>query len=227
MHTLMMNLALWAQFQPPRPGGNQLPNFQGAQFDKAMQDAGSTFVTIMIWFWIIVLLLLVPTIIGMWKVFAKAGEPGWAALIPVYQWMVAAKVGGKSEVYGLLTLVPFIGIIFAIIICIDVANKFGQGAGYGIGLVFLPIIFWPLLGFGGAEYEDDRSRRRRRVRVEEDEDEDEDNRPRKRRTAAIQEDDDDRPRRRRPVAQDDEDEEPRPRRKPDPRIRKREDRDED
>src|SRR6516165_7006115 len=68
---------------------------------------------------IILALAYVPMIIGAWKVFDKAGEPGWASIVPIYNAMVIARIGGRPETDGLFTLIPIVGIYFAIVILID------------------------------------------------------------------------------------------------------------
>lgn len=42
-----------------------------------------------------------------------------------------------------------------IIVSIRIANAFGKGAGFAVGLIFLPFIFFPILAFGDAEYQFD------------------------------------------------------------------------
>jgi|HubBroStandDraft_4_1064222.scaffolds.fasta_scaffold1125504_1 hypothetical protein len=84
---------------------------------------------------------------GLWKTFAKAGEPGWAAIVPIYNAIVILKLGGKPWWW---VLIPVVGPIMLIIAQIELAKRFGKGAGFGIGLVFLPFIFYPMLGFGPA-----------------------------------------------------------------------------
>jgi hypothetical protein len=143
--------------------------------------------------------------IGMWKVFEKAGKPGWAAIVPLYNIWVLVEIAEKpSSWFFLILCVPCANIVFQILLYIEIANKFGQGAGFGVGLAFLPMIFWPILGFGSAEYEG--GSRRRRRRREEEEDEDEDDRPRRRRPRDEEDEDEDRPRRR-PRDDDDDDDE--------------------
>ena len=89
-------------------------------------------------------------IIGMWKVFTKAGKPGWASIVPIYNVMVMAEISGKPNWWGLLCLIPIAGIVFAIIIMAGVARNFGQGIGMTILMFFG--IGWLILGFGSAQY---------------------------------------------------------------------------
>jgi hypothetical protein len=162
---------------------------------------------------VLYVVLIVVIFASLWKVFTKAGEPGWAGIIPIYNYMVMARISGKPDWYGLLVLVPCVGIIFAFIILIELAKSFGKGAGFGIGLALLGFIFFPILAFSDAEYigpggsrrsrrrfddeddDDDRPRSRGRGR-DRDDDDDDDDRPRGRGRARDDDDDDDRPRRR-------------------------------
>ena len=101
--------------------------------------------------WVIDVVLSVLMIAAMWKVFTKAGEPGWAAIIPIVNLYFLCKVAGRPGWWLLLLLICFP--IFYIIICIDVAKRFGKGGGFAVGLIFLPFIFFPILGFGSAQYQ--------------------------------------------------------------------------
>ena len=102
---------------------------------------------------IIGLLIGLLMIVALWKVFTKAGQPGWASIIPIYNLYVWCKIVGRPWWWILLMLIPFVNFIIAIILCIDMAKSFGKGAGFGIGLAFLGIIFLPILGFGSAQYQ--------------------------------------------------------------------------
>ena len=104
-------------------------------------------------FWICYFVVIILLIAAMWKVFSKAGQPGWAAIIPIYNIYVMCKVAGRPGWWLLLMLIPFVNFIIAIILNLDIAKNFGKGAGFGIGMAFLPFIFWPILGFGSAQYQ--------------------------------------------------------------------------
>ena len=99
------------------------------------------------------LLIALLIIVAMWKVFTKAGEPGWASIIHIYNIYVWCKIVGRPWWWMLLMLIPFVNFIVAIILCIDLAKSFGKGVGFGIGLALLGIIFFPILGFGSAQYQ--------------------------------------------------------------------------
>ena len=99
------------------------------------------------------LLVALVLIVAMWKVFTKAGQPGWASIIPIYNLYIWCKIVGRPWWWILLMLIPFVNFIVCIILCIDLAKSFGKGVGFGIGLALLGIIFFPILGFGSAQYQ--------------------------------------------------------------------------
>ena len=101
-----------------------------------------------IYFGVIVLMLA-----GFWKTFSKAGKPGWAAIIPIYNMVVLLEVAGKPLWWIVLFFIPLVNFVAAILVSIEVAKAFGKGAGFGLGLAFLGPIFYPILGFGSAEYQ--------------------------------------------------------------------------
>lgn len=104
-------------------------------------------------FTLIWLLITVVVIAGMWKTFVKAGKPGWAAIIPIYNFVVLCEIAGKPGWWVVLLFVPVVNFVILIVLSIAVAKKFGKGTGYGLGLAFLGIIFYPMLGFGDARYD--------------------------------------------------------------------------
>src|SRR6266852_5572848 len=101
---------------------------------------------------IVMLAIAVIIIAGAWKVFAKAGKPGWAVLIPIYNVVVMLKIVGRPLWWLVLMLIPAVNLVIGIIVCIDMAKSFGKGAGFGVGLALLGPIFYPILGFGDARY---------------------------------------------------------------------------
>ena len=104
-------------------------------------------------FWICWLVFVVLMVAALWKVFAKAGQPGWAAIIPIVNTYFLIKVAGRPGWWLILIFIPLVGLVIWIILCIDVAKNFGKGTGFGIGLFFLPFIFFLILGFGTAQYQ--------------------------------------------------------------------------
>ncbi|OFI38379.1 hypothetical protein BIU82_03320 [Arthrobacter sp. SW1] len=85
-------------------------------------------------------------------VFMKAGQPAWAAFVPVYNDIKLLEIVGRPWYWFLLFLIPFAGIFFAVVALHDLSRSFGKDAGYTVGLVLLPIVFFPMLGHGQARY---------------------------------------------------------------------------
>ena len=102
---------------------------------------------------IIPLAIIIFIITAMWKVFTKAGKPGWAVLIPFYNFYILLKIAGKPGWWLILLFIPIVNIIISIIAAIGIATNFGKGVGFAIGLFLLPFIFYPILAFGSAEYQ--------------------------------------------------------------------------
>jgi hypothetical protein len=94
----------------------------------------------------------IATVAGMWKTFEKAGKPGWAAIIPIYNMIVVLEITGRPIWWIFLFLIPLANIVFGIIIHVDLAKSFGQGVGFAIGLLLLSFVFYPILGFGDYKY---------------------------------------------------------------------------
>jgi hypothetical protein len=89
---------------------------------------------------------------GFWKTFEKAGKPGWACLIPIYNVFVLLNIARRPAWWFVLLLIPFVNIIVALMIAIDVARNFGKGTGFGLGLFLFGFVFYPILGFSDARY---------------------------------------------------------------------------
>jgi hypothetical protein len=98
---------------------------------------------------IVYLAIIVLWIACYWKLFDKAGEPGWAAIIPIYNYIVLLKIIRRPWWWILLLWT----VIIPIMMMIDLAKAFGKGTGFAIGLIFLPIIFIPILAFGDSQYQ--------------------------------------------------------------------------
>lgn len=101
----------------------------------------------------------VLTIIGMWKIFVKAGKPGWAAIIPIYNYIVLLQIVGRPVwwvAFFLLAIIPFVGwiavLVLSIIVANDLAKSFGKDVGFTVLLVLLPFIGYLILGFGKDKY---------------------------------------------------------------------------
>ena len=93
-------------------------------------------------------------LISMWKVFKKAGKPGWASIIPIYNIYTMIQIAKLPTYYLLLFMIPIANIYAMFKIYIELAYKFNKSTGFGVGLIFLSVIFFPMLAFGDATYED-------------------------------------------------------------------------
>jgi hypothetical protein len=101
---------------------------------------------------LIYLACLVIVLAGCWKMLIKAGRPGWGILIPIYNTYLMIKVAGHPGWWLILLFIPLVNFIVAIVIVADIARNFGKGIGFTLGMIFLGVIFYPILGFGSAQY---------------------------------------------------------------------------
>ena len=92
-------------------------------------------------------------IAGNWKVYSKAGKPGWACIIPVYNMVVLLEIVGRPIWWIVLLLIPCVNIVVLVILFVDLAKSFGKDGAFAAGLVLLSPIFILILGFGSAEYQ--------------------------------------------------------------------------
>lgn len=100
----------------------------------------------------IYLAIVALVIVSLWKVYAKAGKPGWASIIPIYNIIVLLEIVKKPLWWIVLFFIPIANLVAAIVIYVELAKVFGKSSGFGIGLVFLGFIFFPILAFGNAKY---------------------------------------------------------------------------
>lgn len=102
--------------------------------------------------WLLYMAVIVFFLFCMWRIYVKAGKPGWAAIIPIYNILVQLEILGRPWWFLLLMLVPLVNVVIGIILLFDLAKVFGKGTGFGFGLLFLPFIFIPILALGDATY---------------------------------------------------------------------------
>ncbi len=114
-----------------------------------MEHFGQVFIMLIVF---VGLLLSLPSIIGIWKIYGKAGKPGWASIVPIYNIIVFLEITNKPLWWILLFCIPILNLIPLIITTHRLALSFGKDAGYTVGLILLPIIFHPLLGFDKSVY---------------------------------------------------------------------------
>jgi Family of unknown function (DUF5684) len=105
------------------------------------------------------LISIVPVAIGMWKVFTKSGQPGWAVLIPVYNLILLLRIAGLPWYWvftPLIVIIPILGwiVYLAWVVWVHhrISTRFGKGIGFTIGLTLLAPIFWLILGLGDSKY---------------------------------------------------------------------------
>ncbi|MCE5279480.1 MAG: DUF5684 domain-containing protein [Planctomycetaceae bacterium] len=123
------------------------------EYEGSVQTGGGVMGMLCVCFmWLLYLAVAAVVVIGMWKAFVKAKKPGWAAIIPIYNIIVILEMVGRPVWWVVLFLVPCVNIVMSFIVMIDVAKSFAQSAGFGVGLALLGPIFWPILGFGKAQY---------------------------------------------------------------------------
>ncbi len=108
--------------------------------------------TAMILLLIIDLAVVLFYLICTWKIFAKAGRPGWAALIPIYNTIVMIQIAGRPLWWFFLLLIPIANIVFSVIITIDLVKAYGKPGIWALGIIFLSFIFIPILAFDSSEY---------------------------------------------------------------------------
>lgn len=101
---------------------------------------------------IVVLVISILTLVALWKIFVKAGKPGWACIIPFYSTYCLFDIAWGNGWLFLLSFVPLVNVVIMIMMYFKLAKAFGKGTGFGFGLLFLNTIFVLILGFGSAEY---------------------------------------------------------------------------
>lgn len=101
---------------------------------------------------VVVLAIAILMIASMWKLFSKAGKPGWACLVPIYNYVVWLEIIKKPIWWIILLLIPIVNFIIIIIMFVEMAKAYGKSAGYGVGMIILPYVFFPMLAFGDSTY---------------------------------------------------------------------------
>ena len=129
------------------PSSAQMQQMQ-EQMQEQMQDAAGGLLV----FLVIYLVLLVIALAGMWKTFSKANIPGILAIIPIVNLFFLPQVGGNPAWWGILYFVPLVNIVIVIMVKLAIAERFNRGVGTALGLIFLPPIFYCILGFGSAQW---------------------------------------------------------------------------
>ena len=116
----------------------------------ASSDVGA--VAVVIWLFVILIVMAVSIlmIIAMWRIFTKAGKPGWASLVPIYNMVVMMQIVGRPEWQVVLMFLPFAHIYISIVLPLDLAKSFGKTTGFGVLMIFFPAIMYPILALAQA-----------------------------------------------------------------------------
>jgi hypothetical protein len=120
----------------------------GTDLETQPGDAGASMMSLFIWLAVVVLV-----VAGMWKTFQKAGQPGWASIIPLYNTYILLKMAGRPGWWLLLYLIPIVNLIVHLMVSLDVARAFGKSDLFGVfGLWFFSFVGYLILGFGSDKY---------------------------------------------------------------------------
>jgi len=117
------------------------------EYEVSTCQGGASAVAVIIW-----LALAILMIASFWKIFTKAGKPGWASIIPFYNIYVMLQIASKPGWWLILYFIPLVNLIIGIIVIVALAQSFGKGVGFAVGMIFIGIIFYPILAFGSARY---------------------------------------------------------------------------
>jgi len=118
--------------------------------DSAAGSAGGAIAGLIVL--VIQLGILFLMVASLWRIFTKAGQPGWASIIPIFNLYILLKIAGKPGWWLILLFIPVVNIVIAILVALAVAENFGKSGGFVIGMVLLPVVFYPILAFGDAQY---------------------------------------------------------------------------
>lgn len=103
--------------------------------------------------WLVGTAISILIIVSMWKIFKKAGKQGWESIVPIYNVIVMLEISGLPMWYLVLYIIPIVNIYAMFKTYIELAKKFGKGAGFGVLTVFVPIVGFPVLAFSKCNYE--------------------------------------------------------------------------
>ena len=127
-------------------------DYSTSTYTTTSSDVGV--VAIVIWLFVVLIVLAVSIlmIIAMWRIFTKAGKPGWTSLVPIYNMVVMMQIVGRPEWQVVLMFLPFAHIYISIVLPLDLAKSFGKTTGFGVLMIFFPAIMNPILAFGSSRY---------------------------------------------------------------------------
>lgn len=125
----------------------------GSLFDSSLSSLSESSLTILSIVAIVSLAIFILQIVAKWKIFDKAGEHGWAALIPFYSTYVLYKITWENGLFFLLSYIPCLNVIVTVMTNMKLSAVFGKNDGFAIGLSLLGFIFYPVLAFDSSEYD--------------------------------------------------------------------------
>jgi Family of unknown function (DUF5684) len=102
--------------------------------------------------WVLYVAVIALMLVSFWKLFTKAGKPGWASIIPIYNNIVMLEIAGKPIWWFFMLFIPGVNIIFAFLTLYHFSKAYGKAEGFSIGVALLSFIFIPLLAFSDARY---------------------------------------------------------------------------
>src|SRR6266496_2405011 len=114
-------------------------------------EAGVLLVVIMLYF-VVIATVVILSAVGMWKAFTKAGKPGWAAIVPIYNTIVMCEIAGAPLWWVIMLFVPLANIVFMVMLTYYFVKSYGKDTGFAVLTIFFPAIMYPVLGFSKAHY---------------------------------------------------------------------------
>ena len=99
-----------------------------------------------------IVFIIIAVYAGFWRIFEKAGIPGWKAIIPIYNYIMLLRLLCRPGWWLFLLFIPMVNIVIAVVMSLELAERFGRGILFGAGLALMPFVFVPILGFGNARY---------------------------------------------------------------------------
>lgn len=128
-------------------------DFSDGEIDAMMPTFEQTrYVSILFSYLYLVIFFTVFLVVSQWQIFKKAGKPGWASLVPIYNTIVLLQIAGKPWYWFFFLLIPFVNIVFVFLINDSLAKKFGKSSGFGVGMTLLAFIFYPMLASDKTKY---------------------------------------------------------------------------
>jgi hypothetical protein len=103
-------------------------------------------------FSLVFFLIFIVMVCSFWIIYTKAHKPGWTSLVPIYNTIVMLEIIGRPTWWVILSFIPVVNIFVGFIMLYELGKSFGKGGGFMLGLIFLPVVFYPLLAFGRSEY---------------------------------------------------------------------------